>query len=48
MLPCVWTAHHDPKVWTRSEMFLPERFLNPDGSLLKTDHTLGFGAGNLF
>lgn len=45
MLPCIWTAHKDKTIWSDTEMFLPERFLDDKGNLLKKDYTLGFGNG---
>ena len=31
--------------WKDPEIFRPERHLNDDGKLVKTDHLLPFGAG---
>ncbi|XP_019865636.1 probable cytochrome P450 304a1 [Aethina tumida] len=45
VMPGVHLAHWDPKVWSQPDQYLPERFLDQDGNLLKKDLTLGFGAG---
>ncbi|XP_063909188.1 probable cytochrome P450 304a1 [Zophobas morio] len=45
MIPCIWTAHKDERIWENPEEFKPERFLDEDGNLLKKDNTIGFGAG---
>jgi cytochrome P450 len=46
----LWTLHHDPDFWRDPFVFLPERFLDDDGQLVKADHPnrknlLPFGAG---
>ncbi|KAF2881533.1 hypothetical protein ILUMI_24636 [Ignelater luminosus] len=45
VLPHLWSAGHDPKIWKDPEDFKPERFLDTNGNLLKKDYTFGFGAG---
>ncbi|XP_013383543.1 cytochrome P450 1A1-like isoform X2 [Lingula anatina] len=45
--PNIWAIHHDPKNWESPETFMPERFLDKDGSLKKLDKKtwLPFGRG---
>ncbi len=38
----------DPTYWTDPEVFKPERHLNSEGQLIRTDHLIGFGAGYYF
>lgn len=46
VLANVWTAHKDTKKFGNNvEQFMPERFLDENGNLLKKDYTMGFGAG---
>lgn len=47
MVPNVWHAHNDPKVWGDPENFRPERWLTEEGRLIKQDKTMGFGGGKL-
>ena len=37
--------HNDPDVWGDPHVYRPERFLDENGTLLKKDFTLPFGAG---
>ncbi|KAL3870426.1 hypothetical protein ACJMK2_038494 [Sinanodonta woodiana] len=46
----MWTIHHDPSIWGDPWIFRPERFLDENGRLLPTEHTLrqslfNFGTG---
>ncbi|XP_063222973.1 probable cytochrome P450 304a1 [Bacillus rossius redtenbacheri] len=45
IIPVLWAAHRDPNVWKNPNDFLPERFLDEDGNLLKRDCSLPFGGG---
>lgn len=45
VVPNVWHAHNDPKVWGDPENFRPERWLTEEGRLIKQDKTMGFGGG---
>ena len=40
VLANIWYIHHDPKVWHDPWEFIPERFLNWDGTLLPPDNKL--------
>ena len=46
----LWALHHDPGFWPEPYEFLPDRFLDIDGSLVPADHPnrkhlMPFGAG---
>ena len=41
------SVHHDPKYWTQPEDFNPERWLGPDGKLLKKEAFIPFSVGKL-
>lgn len=46
ILPSIYTAHQDEeKFGKNTNLFLPERFLDSEGNLMKKDYILGFGAG---
>ena len=49
-LPNIWTVHHDPEFWSEPHLFQPERFLNPDGTVVLPEHPkrrriMAFGLG---
>ena len=37
--------HHDPQVWDEPMTVKPERWLRPDGTLIKSDHFFPFSVG---
>lgn len=41
----IFSAHHDPKYWNNPEEFRPERWLSPEGKLLKKEAFLPFSVG---
>lgn len=41
----LYSAHIDEKYWKDPEKFIPERFLNEDGSLRRRDAFIPFSAG---
>ena len=41
----LWACHNDPYVWGVPAAFRPERFLNFEGTLHKTDNVIPFGLG---
>ena len=40
-----YSLHMDPKLWPEPELFKPERFLDEQGALKKTDQYMPFGIG---
>lgn len=40
-----WSVHHDPKNWKNPEDFQPDRFLNPDGTVQKSNYFMPFSVG---
>ncbi|KAK7102926.1 cytochrome P450 2B5-like [Littorina saxatilis] len=45
VLPNLESAMHDPDVWTDPLSFRPERFISPDGTLIKPDEHIPFSLG---
>lgn len=45
MFACVESAHMEESIWENPRKFLPDRWIDPEGKLIKRDETLGFGAG---
>ena len=45
VLPYLDSALRDPGVWEGPDQFRPERFLDPDGQLVKPAEFIPFGAG---
>ncbi|KAK4325035.1 hypothetical protein Pmani_004346 [Petrolisthes manimaculis] len=41
----IWGIHWDSKVWGDPENFRPERFLNDEGQLVRSEHVLAFSVG---
>lgn len=41
----LYSVHLDGEYWTDPEVFRPERHLSENGTVVKTDHLLPFGAG---
>ena len=42
----LYSVHMDESYWENPEIFRPERHINQEGKLIKTDHLLPFGDGN--
>lgn len=42
----IHSVHHDPNHWLDPEHFKPDRHLDKEGKLVKTDHFMPFGLGN--
>ncbi|XP_038610967.1 cytochrome P450 2U1 [Tachyglossus aculeatus] len=45
ILPNLWSVHRDPAVWEEPDTFLPERFLDEQGQLVKKETFIPFGLG---
>ncbi|XP_077156769.1 cytochrome P450 2U1-like [Paroedura picta] len=41
----LWSVHRDPRIWKNPDDFYPERFLDENGRLLKTETFIPFGTG---
>lgn len=41
----LWSVHMDPKVWPEPYKFLPERHIDQEGNVIKSDHIMTFGLG---
>ena len=41
----LWAIHHDPNYWDKPEQFNVERFLSPEGKLIKHDAFMPFSVG---
>ena len=41
----IWSVHMDPDTWPEPSKFRPERHLDADGNVIKSDHILTFGLG---
>ena len=41
----LYSAHIDPKYWPQPEVFDPERFLDPNGNIMRRDGLVPFGDG---
>ena len=41
----IYAAHHDPQVWGDPQNFRPERWIDQDGKLKKSDQLVAFSAG---
>ncbi len=42
----IHSVHYDPDYWVDPDHFIPERHIDKDGKLIKTDHFMPFGIGN--
>ncbi|XP_072318852.1 cytochrome P450 2U1 [Eucyclogobius newberryi] len=45
IIPNLWSVHRDPTVWDEPDHFNPERFLDPEGKLLRKEYFIPFGIG---
>ncbi|CAH1798133.1 unnamed protein product [Owenia fusiformis] len=41
----IHALHHDPDEWDEPDTFNPERFIGPNGKVIKDNHMLQFGSG---
>jgi len=41
----LWAVHHDKDIWGDPEEFRPERFLNEEGCVKKSEHLMPFSIG---
>jgi cytochrome P450 len=48
VIPNLDSALSDPEVWSDPENFRPERFISPDGKLVKPDEFIPFSMGKCF
>ncbi len=39
------SVHMEREYWRDPDQFRPERHLNPEGQLIKSDHIINFGMG---
>ena len=42
LLTNIWGIHHDEKLWSQPEQFMPGRHLDADGKFLKSDNWIPF------
>lgn len=45
VIPNLWSVHRDPTVWDEPDNFIPARFLDQDGKLLRKECFMPFGIG---
>lgn len=45
ILPNLWSVHRDPKIWEKPNEFIPSRFLDEHGQILKKEAFIPFGIG---
>ena len=45
VIPLLFSASHDPKYWTDTETFNPERFINGAEKIVKNDANIPFSIG---
>lgn len=45
VLTSIYSAHRDEKVWDEPDKFMPERFIDNDGKIIRKDMTVPFGLG---
>jgi 26-hydroxylase len=45
VVPLLHAIHVDPKLWEAPHEFRPERFLSPEGKVVKPEYFLPFGVG---
>ena len=48
IIPNLHRMHMDPRYWTDPERFNPDRWIGPDGSLLKHEAFVPFSLGELY
>ena len=44
----IYAVHHDPDVWVDPESFRPERWIDVDGKVKKSDNLIAFSAGKRY
>lgn len=47
MILNTYSAHRDPKLWNKPDLFNPERFLE-NGKVVNADKLIPFGLGNFW
>lgn len=45
IVPNLWSVHRDPNIWEKPDEFLPSRFLDENGQLIKKETFIPFGMG---
>ena len=45
IMASLYAAHHDPQLFLQPYTFSPERFISPEGDLIKNDQIIPFGIG---
>ncbi|XP_055350214.1 cytochrome P450 2C3-like isoform X2 [Paramacrobiotus metropolitanus] len=45
IIPNIYAAHHDPKLWEEPEVFDPSRFVDSDGKFAKSPYVIHFSLG---
>ncbi|NXC74109.1 CP2U1 protein, partial [Anhinga anhinga] len=45
IVPNLWSVHRDPNIWEKPDEFLPSRFLDENGQIIKKEAFIPFGMG---